>query len=196
METKNLKSELILNGCKNMNYLKNLIKRYQFNPKKFKLGMRTLKTGIAVFIVLLLFHFFGWEGTQIGTLTAVFSLREDFDKSVHFGVSRVVGNSVGGLLSLLFFLLDQAFHHQFWVTLIFVPVCTMLGIMINVAIDNKAGIIGGTSALLIITLSIPANETIVYVFARVFETFCGVFVATLVNADVDKIREKIKSKSK
>ena len=171
-----------------MNYLKKLIKRYQFNPKKFKLGMRTLKTGLAVFIVLLLFHFFGWE--------AVFSLREDFDKSVHFGVSRVVGNSVGGLLSLLFFLLDQAFHHQFWVTLIFVPVCTMLGIMINVAIDNKAGIIGGTSALLIITLSIPANETIVYVFARVFETFCGVFVATLVNADVDKIREKIKSKSK
>jgi uncharacterized membrane protein YgaE (UPF0421/DUF939 family) len=71
----------------------------------------------------------------------------------------------------------------------------MLGIMINVSINNKAGIIGGTSALLIITLSIPAGDTILYVFARVFETFCGVFVAILVNSDVDMVREWLKNKN-
>ena len=68
--------------------------------------------------------------------------------------------------------------------------------MINVSINNKAGIIGGTSALLIITLSIPAGDTILYVFARVFETFCGVFVAILVNSDVDKIRAFTQKKLK
>ena len=176
-----------------MNYLKNLLSNYKFDPSKFKLGMRTFKTGLAVFLVLLIFHLFGWEGLQIGTLTAVFSLRESLDKSVHFGFSRVVGNSVGGLLSLLFFFINQFFHNQFWVTLIFVPIFTMLGIMINVSINNKAGIIGGTSALLIITLSIPA--TILYVFARVFETFCGVFVAILVNSDVDKIKGLLRQKN-
>lgn len=67
--------------------------------------------------------------------------------------------------------------------------------MINVSINNKAGIIGGTSALLIITLSIPAGDTILYVFARVFETFCGVFVAILVNSDVDMVREWLKNKN-
>ena len=71
----------------------------------------------------------------------------------------------------------------------------MLGIMINVSINNKAGIIGGTSAILIITLSIPAGDTILYVFARVFETFCGVFVAILVNSDVDMVREWLKNKN-
>ena len=71
----------------------------------------------------------------------------------------------------------------------------MLGIMINVSINNKAGIIGGTSALLIITLSMPAGDTILYVFARVFETFCGVFVAILVNSDVDMVREWLKNKN-
>ena len=71
----------------------------------------------------------------------------------------------------------------------------MLGIMINVSINNKAGIIGGTSALLIITLSIPAGDTILYVFAKVFETFCGVFVAILVNSDVDMVREWLKNKN-
>lgn len=73
-------------------------KRHKFDWSKFRLGMRTFKTGIAVFIVLLIFGIFGWRGLQIGTLTAVFSLREDFDKSVHFGASRVMGNSIGGFL--------------------------------------------------------------------------------------------------
>ncbi len=82
-----------------MKYLKNLLSNYKFDPSKFKLGMRTLKTGLSVFLVLLIFHLFGWEGLQIGTLTAVFSLRESFDRSVHFGFSRIIGNSVGGFLS-------------------------------------------------------------------------------------------------
>ena len=175
-----------------MRYLKNLLSNYKFDPSKFKLGMRTLKTGLSVFLVLLIFHLFGWEGLQIGTLTAVFCLRESFDRSVHFGFSRIIGNSVGGFLSLLFFLINQFFHNQFWVTLVFVPIFTMLGIMINVSINNKSGIIGATAALLIITLSIPAGDTILYVFARVFETFCGVFVAILVNSDVDLLRKMLK----
>lgn len=43
----------------------------KFEPEKFKFGMRTLKTGIAVFLVLGLFSVLGWEGLQIGCLTAV-----------------------------------------------------------------------------------------------------------------------------
>ncbi|WP_238581352.1 aromatic acid exporter family protein, partial [Streptococcus orisasini] len=72
------------------------MKKYHFDPKKFTLGMRTFKSGLAVFLVLLLFGILDWKGLQIGALTAVFSLREDFDKSVHFGASRIVGNSIGG----------------------------------------------------------------------------------------------------
>lgn len=171
-------------------------KKYKFDKSKFKLGLRTFKTGVAVFIVLLVFGLFGWKGLQIGALTAVFSLREDFDKSVHFGTSRILGNSIGGFYALLFFLINYIFHEQFWVTLLIVPICTMLTIMTNVAMNNKAGVIGGVSAMLIITLSIPIGETVLYVFARVFETFMGVFVAMMVNSDVDRLRKVVKLKSK
>ena len=171
-------------------------KKYKFDKSKFKLGLRTFKTGVAVFIVLLVFGLFGWKGLQIGALTAVFSLREDFDKSVHFGTSRILGNSIGGFYALLFFLINYIFHEQFWVTLLIVPICTMLTIMTNVAMNNKAGVIGGVSAMLIITLSIPNGETVLYVFARVFETFMGVFVAMMVNSDVDRLRKVVKLKSK
>ncbi|WP_238146045.1 aromatic acid exporter family protein, partial [Streptococcus suis] len=73
-----------------------MFKKYTFDPKKFRLGMRTFKSGLAVFLVILLFGYMGWEGIQIAALTAVFSLREDFDQSVHFGASRILGNSIGG----------------------------------------------------------------------------------------------------
>ncbi len=48
-------------------------------------------------------------------------------------------------------------------------ICTMLTIMTNVAMNNKAGVIGGVTAMLIITLSIRVEDCL-YVFARVFET--------------------------
>lgn len=171
-----------------------MFKQYRFNPKLFKLGMRTLKSGIAVFLVILLFGFFGWQGVQIAALSAVFSLREDFDNSVHFGASRILGNSIGGFFALTFFLLDQWLHNQFWATLLFVPIFVMLTIMTNVAMNNKAGIIGGVSALLIITLSVPDGNTIQYVFVRVFETFIGVFIAILVNYDLNQIKKRFQTK--
>ena len=107
-----------------------------------------------------------------------------------------MGNSIGGFYAVLFFLLKTLFHGAYWVTLIFVPIATMLTIMTNVAMNNKAGIIGGVSAMLIITLSIPNGETFLYVFARIFETFIGVFVAILVNSDVDRIRDFLKKYKK
>ena len=54
----------------------------------------------------------------------------------------------------------------------------MLTIMTNVAMSNKTGIIGGVAALLIITLSIPKDETILYVCARVLK-LCRVLLLFL-----------------
>ncbi|HFH9946609.1 TPA: aromatic acid exporter family protein [Streptococcus suis] len=171
-----------------------MFEKYKFDPRKFRLGMRTFKSGLAVFLVIVLFGHMGWQGIQIAALTTVFSLREDFDQSVHFGTSRILGNSIGGFYALLFFLLDSLFSDQFWVTAVFVPIFVMLTIMTNVAMNNKAGIIGAVSALLIISLSIPAGDTIQYVFVRVFETFVGVFIAILVNYDVNLIKKRFQRK--
>ena len=168
--------------------------KFRFDPSQFRLGMRTFKTGLSVFLVLALFSLFDLEGLQISALTAVFSLREDFDRSVTFGASRIFGNSIGGLCALGYYLLRGWLGGDTWVMLLFVPILTMLTIMINVACNNKSGIIGGVAALLIITLSIPQGDTIIYVFSRILETFAGVFVAIMVNADVDKVRQWLRRK--
>lgn len=38
---------------------------FYFDPKKFRLGMRTVKTGLSVFIVLLLYKFIDWEAFKL-----------------------------------------------------------------------------------------------------------------------------------
>lgn len=169
-----------------------MFKRYRFDPKKFKLGMRTVKSGIAVLLVILLFHILKWDGIQIAALSAVFSLREDFGKSVHFGSSRVLSNSIGGFYALLYFILSDLFAHSFWVTVIFIPIFTMLTIMTNVSFNNTTGVISGVATMLIIALSVPAGDSILYALRRVFETFVGVFVSVIVNYDINQLRKHFK----
>lgn len=162
---------------------------FKFDKSKLKIGMRTAKTGLAVFIILLLFEVLGWEGSQIAALTAVFSLREDLDKSWSFGLSRVVGNTIGGLMALIYFLLTSLLGQHYLVTLLTIPVLTMCTIVLNVAINNNNGIVGSAAAFMIIALSIPTGNAFSYAIIRVLQTFLGVFVAILVNSGL-KIEKK------
>lgn len=152
-----------------------------------------MKSGIAVLLVILLFHILKWDGIQIAALSAVFSLREDFGKSVHFGSSRVLSNSIGGFYALLYFILSDLFSNSFWVTVIFIPIFTMLTIMTNVSFNNTTGVISGVATMLIIALSVPAGDSILYALRRVFETFVGVFVSVIVNYDIDQIKKQFKT---
>lgn len=165
---------------------------FRFDPQKFHLGMRTIKTGISIFIIILFFHVLGWKEFQIAALTATFSLRENLDKSISFGASRILGNSIGAIMALFYYFIWIIFGESFWLVLFAIPILSMLTIMVNVSFDNKAGVIGAVAAFLIITLSIPEKNTIIFVLSRILETFIGVFIAMLVNADVKKIRHYLK----
>ncbi len=132
--------------------------------------MRTFKQGLPFLLYYLFLEYLAGEAFRSGPLTAVFANR------CPFSGPRVSWATVSEVLCRIVLPLKTLFHGAYWVTLIFVPIATMLTIMTNVAMNNKAGIIGGVSAMLIITLSIPNGETFLYVFARIFETFIGVLL--------------------
>ncbi len=157
--------------------------------------MRVFKTGLAVFCTLLVFRLFDWDGVQIAALSAVFSLREDVDSSIRFGLSRIYGNTIGGIYAFLFFLLETFIGQNFWLTLLVVPLFTMLTISTNVAIHNKTGVIGGVSAFLIVTLSVPSGNRLLYSVVRVAETFVGVFIAIIINSEWKKWQQSILQKN-
>lgn len=154
---------------------------------KFRLGLRTLKTALSVMICLILFRFFEKDSgnyaisAMIASLSAVFSLRQDINQTVKLGKARLFGNALGGLIALVYTLLQQVIHHSVLLEIIGVPLLVIVLIVISDALNNNTGIIGATSTLLIIALTIPKNQSLAYTALRVLDTFVGIFIAFLVN---------------
>lgn len=76
---------------------------------RFRLGMRTIKSALAVFLCILFFHLTQRGIPMIAALSAVFSLRQDLTKTVSFGKSRIIGNTLGGTLAIIFFFCQKLF---------------------------------------------------------------------------------------
>ena len=122
---------------------------------RFRLGMRTLKTAIAVMLCILLFQFFHRGSPMIACLAAVFSLRQDLNTSLSFGKSRIIGNTLGGFLALLYVLAQDYFPNQHLVELLLLPLLVIIVIVVSDGINNNA--------------------------ERVLDTFIGTFIAIGLN---------------
>lgn len=147
---------------------------------QFRLGLRTLKTGVSVMLIIVIFHFFQ-RPPFIAALSCIFALRETWDNTIHFSKIRLMSNTVGGAFALLFFWSRQATHNAPWVSMILLPIFVMVVIVILDAMNYNKGVIGGLAALLMISLTIPLNATTNYVFQRITDTFIGVIFAIAVN---------------
>lgn len=148
---------------------------------KFRLGLRTIKTSVAVMICIFIFHFVDGGQPLIASLAAVFSLRQDLSTSLSFGKSRVLGNAIGGAFALFYFVIKAYFSYEFILELILLPILVILCIVISDGINNNSGIIASIATLLLITLSIPQGESALFALSRVVETFIGTLIAIGIN---------------
>ena len=148
---------------------------------RFRLGMRTIKSALAVFLCILFFHVTDRGLPMIAALSAVFSLRQDLTTTVSFGRSRIIGNSIGGFLGIIYFLVKNYFHNDFLVELFLLPVLVVIVIVVSDGINNNSGIISAIATLLLIALSVPQGESFLYAFQRVLDTFIGTFIAIGIN---------------
>ncbi|EMF0058740.1 FUSC family protein [Enterococcus hirae] len=148
---------------------------------RFRLGMRTIKSALAVFLCILFFHVTDRGLPMIAALSAVFSLRQDLTTTVSFGRSRIIGNSIGGFLGIIYFLVKNYFHNDFLVELFLLPVLVVIVIVVSDGIHNNSGIISAIATLLLIALSVPQGESSLYAIQRVLDTFIGTFIAIGIN---------------
>ena len=148
---------------------------------RFRLGMRTIKSALAVFLCILFFHVTDRGLPMIAALSAVFSLRQDLTTTVSFGRSRIIGNSIGGFLGIIYFLVKNYFHNDFLVELFLLPVLVVIVIVVSDGINKNSGIISAIATLLLIALSVPQGESSLYAIQRVLDTFIGTFIAIGIN---------------
>lgn len=159
---------------------------------RFRVGMRTIKSSLAVMICILLFHFTNRGEPMIAALSAVFSLRQDLSTTLSFGKSRILGNMLGGATAILYVFIQSQFNQSFILELILVPVAVIIVIVLSDGLNNHAGIISGVATLLLITLSTPGREPLVYALQRVLDTFIGTMIAVGLNYFIPLATKKIK----
>lgn len=158
---------------------------------KFKIGMRTFKTGLSVFFCILVSILLKRETYVVAAITTVFTLREDMENTLKYGKHRIIGNVLGAITSVAVIAVFNWLGRTELVQLIFIPVIITLMIALLARLGYHEGTVGACATLLTIVFMIPADRSYGYAFARVIDSFIGMGIALLVNYSVPL---KIKSK--
>ncbi|MBP1047004.1 FUSC family protein [Enterococcus sp. BWM-S5] len=147
----------------------------------FKIGLRTIKTGISVFLCILISLLFHREMYVVSAITAVFTLREDMINTLTFGKHRVAGNTIGALTSVVVIFIFELFGDSDMVQLLAIPLTIVVMIAVLVRFNFQEGVVGATATLLTIVFMIPEDSSYVYALNRVVDSFIGMGVAIGVN---------------
>lgn len=153
---------------------------------KFKVGMRTLKTGLSVFICMLITFFFKRETYIVSTITAVFTLRENMQKTMMFGKHRIAGNIFGALTSLVVIFIFDVFGNSQLTQIITIPSVVILMITLLSGFGYNEGVVGACATLLTILFMIPEQDSYVYALNRVIDSFIGMGVALGINLLINR----------
>lgn len=146
-----------------------------------RFGLRNIKTGVSVFLCILISFLFNRDTYVVSAITAVFTLREDHANTVKFGRHRIAGNTFGALASMVCIFIFKSLGRTPLVQLIAIPLVIMVIIALLVKFDYAEGTVGACATLLTILFMIPVQESYFYAFNRVLDSFIGMFVAIMVN---------------
>lgn len=147
------------------------------------LGLRSIKTAIAVMLTALLYAIplFGGNPT-FACIGAIFGMGADMEESRRSGGNRFFGTIIGGFIGMFLYWLEHLFFPEgsYWLRL---PL-TFLGIIVMICLcvffHWPGGVQPGGVVLCIILFSTPAHH-IGYALHRMVDTGIGVAIALLLN---------------
>ena len=149
-----------------------------------KIGLRTIKTAIAVFLCLLLFP----SEPFFACMTSVFCVQDTVSNSINMAINRGLGTILGAIIGLTFLILCRFFTFEidiYPISKLLVYITIGLGIIVVIYICNlikKPGAINiSCIAFLAVTTTHAFTDPIFYATNRTIETLFGIFIGLLVN---------------
>ncbi len=145
-----------------------------------KIGLRNIKTAVAVFLSLVISLGLGRESSFYSCIAAVMCMQSSYDKTFITSINRMVGTCLGGIVG--YFALEFFLHYvQYYEVLkvIFLPIC--ISILIYTCLLLKKP--GASAICCVVFLNITLNidrgvlNTFWYVTDRVLDTFIGIIAA-------------------
>ncbi|HFI0463121.1 TPA: aromatic acid exporter family protein [Streptococcus suis] len=147
-----------------------------------KIGWRTIKTVIAVFITLLLYHWLNRQPANLAALACVFTMQGNVPASIEFGRYRILGNTIGAVIAGATAYLELTFGFFNPYVHIF---ATTLGILLVIVTCNlfkiPKSIVNSAATYFVVLLTISTHQIWAYTINRVLDVIVGVTIAILVN---------------
>lgn len=149
-----------------------------------KIGLRTIKTSISVFLCLFLFP----NEPFFACLAAVSCLQNNVSNSIKASKNRVIGTIVGALYGLIFLIFCRYFKFNLESeflsnTLIYFSIAIGIILVIHTCnlIKKSGGINVSCIAFLAITTVHAYSAPLYYALDRIIQTIFGSVIALLVN---------------
>lgn len=155
-----------------------------------KIGFRNIKTGIAVFICLLIFNYFGkGKGNYILACTAtILCMGDTIENTLKTSWNRLFGILVGGIASIIF-LYTVDYISEIHIN---TPIIVAIGVSFIIYICNLLKATDSCSVACVMYITImftySGSGAFTYVISNAFYTLIGVVVAILVNSLIKPIR--------
>ncbi|MCC5909548.1 MAG: FUSC family protein [Clostridiaceae bacterium] len=138
-----------------------------------KIGLRTIKTGIAVTLSMIVAQFMGIESPFFAVVAAIIVMQPTVSDSWIKGVERTLGTLVGAVVGTIFAVLAPSN-----------PLLAGIGIIILIIIMNKLKWGESITIAGVVFIGIFLNDEgghITYAIHRMFDTAIGIIVAVIVN---------------
>ncbi|MBZ2174858.1 FUSC family protein [Schnuerera sp. xch1] len=139
-----------------------------------KVGMRTVKTALAVSITILISQLLSLNSPLIAGIAAIIAMKTSVSESFSIGKHRMFGTIVGAIIALLFSYIAPLNILSIGIgTLIVIHICNMLGWKKSITIS--------VIVFLAIILNYEEGSRLNYAMNRTLDTFIGLIVGTLIN---------------
>jgi uncharacterized membrane protein YgaE (UPF0421/DUF939 family) len=160
--------------------LEGMCMEYKENNSLHAIGMRNIKTALAVLVVLLLYQLLHRETTLLAATAAIICMQDSVEKTLRSGLNRLVGTSAGALIGMLLLYCRQALGGNS-LSLLFVPLGIVLIIWFCNFIQKQEATVISCIVLLIIMLEQSPQNPFIYSVNRMLDTLFGIVVAFVIN---------------
>ncbi len=156
--------------------------------KAIKIGKRTIKTGLAVTLALIISNLFNLESPFFAAIAAIIAMQTSISESITMSKNRIVATLIGAIIALVF---------SYFIPFSNNPILIGLGVILIIYICIRLKSISALQLASMVFISIVLNQAegnrLNYAFNRTLDTIIGVVIGTLVNYFIfpHKIAEKV-----
>ena len=155
-----------------------------------KVGLRNIKTALAVFICIIVFPLFNEDSNPFyACIAAVICMKDTIPNTFKIGIDRIIGTVLGGIMGIIFIFLIKNAPNNNLVT----AIASALGIVILIYICTCIKKPGSVTISCIVLIGVILNhgeDSYSYAIFRSIDTTVGIVIAYLVNKYINPPKEK------